>query len=46
MIQALVTVLLWLGISGALPAWVLARRSPVVVFLAPLVGSVLAAVAV
>jgi hypothetical protein len=32
-----------LGVAGILPAWAVARRSPVVVFLAPLIGAAMAA---
>jgi hypothetical protein len=33
-----------LGVAGILPAWALARRSPVVLFLAPVIGAAMAAV--
>jgi hypothetical protein len=46
MTPALVTVVLGLGLAGAFPTCVVVRCTPVVVFLAPLVGAVLAAVAV
>ena len=42
--NALLIVLAALGGAGLLPALVLARRSPVLVFLAPLIGACMAAV--
>ncbi len=42
---ALLTVLLGLGVPGFLPALAAARRSPVVILLAPVIGAVFAAVA-
>jgi len=43
--SALVVLLVGLGIPGLVPALLLAWRSPVVVFLAPLIGAAMAAVA-
>jgi hypothetical protein len=43
--NALVVLIVGLGLPGLLPALVIARRSPVAVFLAPLVGAAMAAVA-
>jgi hypothetical protein len=43
--SAFVVLVAGLALPGALPALVLARRSPVVVFLAPLIGAAMAAVA-
>jgi hypothetical protein len=43
-VNALLIVLAALGGAGLLPALVLARRSPVLVFLAPLIGACMAAV--
>jgi hypothetical protein len=42
---ALLTVLVGLGLPGLLPAIALARRSPVAIFLAPVIGAIFAAVA-
>ena len=43
--RALFVVIVGLGLPGLLPALAVARRSPVVVFLAPLIGAGMAAVA-
>jgi hypothetical protein len=43
--NALVVLIAGLGFPGLLPALILARRSPVVIFLAPLIGAAMAAVA-
>jgi len=43
--SALITLIVALGVPGILPALAVARRSPVVVFLAPLAGALMAAVA-
>jgi hypothetical protein len=43
--NALVVLIAGLGLPGLLPAVTLARRSPVVIFLAPLIGAAMAAVA-
>jgi hypothetical protein len=43
--QALVVVIEWLGVPGILPAVAVARRSPAVIFLAPLLGAGMTAVA-
>jgi hypothetical protein len=43
--SAVVVLVAGLGLPGLLPALILARRSPVVVFLAPLIGAAMAAVA-
>lgn len=42
---ALLTVLVGLGVPGLLPAIAVARRSPAVIFLAPVIGAIFAAVA-
>jgi hypothetical protein len=43
---ALLVLIVGLGAPGILPAWAVARRPPVLVFLAPLIGAVMAAAAV
>ena len=45
MIDALIVTIVVLGLPGLFPALIAVRRSPVVIFLAPLVGALMAAVA-
>ena len=43
MINALIVVVVVLGLPGLLPALIAVRRSPVVIFLAPLIGTAVTA---
>jgi hypothetical protein len=45
MIRALLVLIVGLGLPGVLPALAVVRRSPAVIFLAPLIGSAMAAIA-